>query len=1099
MDITDFFNVIKLHPQISDIQKWGQSSSKNLQINGFCGSSCVLFLQPCLKNRELPCIYILQDAEEAGYFYNDLIQISGDDDDAIFYFPSSYKKKIKEGLQKDPANQVLRTEALNAINQRKKWTLVTYPEAIAEKVISQHQLSKETLHLSLHEKTDIDFVIDVLTEYGFERVDFVYEPGQFSVRGSLVDVFSYSNNYPYRIDFFGDEIDSIRTFDIENQLSVESQDEISVVSNLVNTETDNLISLFDFIPSETLFCMDNVGYTLEVVDKIFVENVEGEAFIYSATCLDMFHRYKLIEFGTTNYFKSQNSLNFNQSIQPVFHKNFELTAENFISTTQNGCRIFVLSDNPKQTERLKEIFADRNYQITFTPVNNTIHEGFVDHDLKIAVYTDHQIFDRYHKYSLKSNKTKAGKVVLSLKELMQFQVGDYVVHSEHGIGKFGGLIRTEINGKVQEVIKLLYKDDDIIFVNIHSLHRISKFKSKEGEPPKVNKLGTAAWNNLKEKTKKKVKDIARDLIALYAKRKNEKGFAFSPDSYLQKELEASFLYEDTPDQYKSTLAIKKDMESDKPMDRLICGDVGFGKTEVAIRAAFKAVADNKQVAVLVPTTVLAFQHHKTFSKRLRKFPCTVEYLSRARKPSDVKDIIERTKEGKIDILIGTHKILGKEIVFKDLGLLIIDEEQKFGVSTKEKLRQMRANLDTLTLTATPIPRTLQFSLMGARDLSVMTTPPPNRYPVQTELVHFDDDVIKEAIEFEISRNGQVFFVNNRISNLLDLEMHIKRLLPKARIAVGHGQMESEKLEDVILDFINYEYDILLCTSIIESGVDIPNVNTIIINNAQNFGLSDLHQLRGRVGRTNRKAFCYLISPPISSLPSDARRRLQAIENLSDLGSGIHIAMQDLDIRGAGNILGGEQSGFITDLGYETYHRILDEAVWELKHEEFEGVFESEEEQTSGKFVNDCQFESDMELLFPNEYIQNISERMDLYKRLDSISDEENLVAFEHELTDRFGELPIVSKELIQVVRLRWLCSDMGIEKLVMKNGKMTAYFVSDFNSKYYQSQVFGNILLYAQSHPRRTQFREQNGKRSLLVSSIDSITMAYNIFMEIKG
>ncbi len=1093
VDIKEFSQSLTSHRVVNGINQWVESSHKNVCIQGFCGSSCALFFASSILAKT-NTVYILNDAEEAAYFYHDLLQLLSPDD--VYYFPSSYKKRVREGDQKDAANQVLRTEALNDISQKQSWILVTYPEAIAERVIPQQDLSKETLHLAVGEKLDSDFVISLLVEYGFERVDFVYEPGQFAVRGSIIDVFSFSHDVPFRIDFFGDTIDTIRTFDIESQLSIEKKTHISIVSNSVNIEENALVPLFKFFTNKVVYTIKNTPYVVDLIDKINQENDETR-FILSTEWIEQWQGNKVIEFGNSPFFSSPHIITLNQNIQPIFHKNFDLLADSLTEYIAQQYQIYVLSDNPKQTERLKDIFEDKNFPITFTPINKTIHEGFVDNDLKICVFTDHQIFDRYHKYSLKSQKTKAGKLVLSLKELMQFQVGDYVVHSEHGVGRFGGLIRTEINGKTQEVIKLLYKDDDIIFVNIHSLHRISKYKSKEGEPPKINKLGTTAWVNLKEKTKKKVKDIARDLIALYAKRKSEKGFAFSPDSYLQNELEASFLYEDTPDQLKTTIALKKDMESDKPMDRLICGDVGFGKTELAIRAAAKAVADSKQVAVLVPTTVLAFQHFNTFKKRLKKFPCTVEYISRARKTSDVKLIIEKTKTGAVDILIGTHKLLSKELEFKDLGLLIIDEEQKFGVSTKEKLRQLRSHLDTLTLTATPIPRTLQFSLMGARDLSVITTPPPNRYPVQTELIRFDDDIIREAIEFELARNGQVFFVNNRVSNLPELEMQLKRLVPHARIAVGHGQMDSEKLEGVLLDFIHHEYDILLATTIIESGIDIPNVNTMFINNAQYFGLSDLHQLRGRVGRTNKKAFCYLISPSLAILPTDARRRLQAIETLADLGSGIHIAMQDLDIRGAGNILGAEQSGFITDLGYETYHRILDEAVSELKHEEFADVF-AEEIEHHMNYVADCMFESDLELLFPSDYVQNISERMDLYRRLDTINNEEDLQHFEKELIDRFGPLPFVSIELIQVVRLRWLCAALGIEKIQMKHGRLTAYFISNPSSPYYQSETFGAMLLFAQTHPRNTQFREINGKRSLLLSGIDTIQKAYTIFKDIR-
>ena len=1095
MDIKELFQSISSLPLVNEVKQWKNSPNKNLTIQGFCGSSCPVYLAAAIQAVETKTIFVLNDAEEAAYFYNDLVQILPQD--KVFYFPSSYKKRIRDGAQKEPANQVLRTEVLNAITQLSSWYIVSYPEAIIEKVISPQQLAKETLYLSVGEKVDIDFVLSMLVEYGFERVDFVYEPGQFSLRGSIVDVFSYSHDFPFRIDFFGDTIDTIRSFDIENQLSIEKKDRISIVSNSVNDDEAALTPLYTFFPENILYILKNYSLVEELMLQLVNENQDLGVLVPYKDWINQWQTNKLINISSSAHSNTQHSISFNQTTQPLFHKNFEMLAENWLSYIEKDYKLFVLSDNPKQTERLKDIFEDKDYPIYFTPINKTLHEGFIDHDARICVMTDHQIFDRYHKYALKSHKTKAGKLVLSLKELMQFQVGDYIVHTEHGIGKFGGLIRTDINGKTQEVVKILFKDDDIVLVNIHSLHRISKYKSKEGEPPRINKLGTVAWSNLKEKTKKKVKDMARELISLYAKRKSEKGFAFSPDSYLQKELEASFLYEDTPDQLKTTIALKKDMENDKPMDRLICGDVGFGKTELAIRAAAKAVADSKQVAILVPTTVLAFQHYNTFRKRLKKYPCSIDYISRARKASDVKTIFEKVKTGSIDILIGTHKLLSKELEFKDLGLLIIDEEQKFGVAAKEKLRQMRSHLDTLTLTATPIPRTLQFSLMGARDLSVINTPPPNRYPVHTELIQFDEDIIREAIDFELARNGQVFFVNNRVSNLVELEQRIKKLVPHARIAVGHGQMDTDKLEQIILDFINHEYDILLATTIIESGIDIANVNTMFINNAQHFGLSDLHQLRGRVGRTNKKAFCYLISPSLALLATDARRRLQAIETLSDLGSGIHIAMQDLDIRGAGNILGGEQSGFIADLGYETYQRILDEAVTELKQEEFSDIF-SEEIQHHISFVNDCIFESDLELLFPADYVQNVSERMYLYRRMDSMTDEKNLQIFEHEMIDRFGPLPEVSQELIQVVRLRWLCAQLGIERVLLKNNRITAYFISNMASPYYQSETFGKILVFVQAHPRATQLREQNGKRSLLINNISSVQVAYNMFLSIE-
>lgn len=1097
MNISEFQEYFETNPVKVKLDLWLKSRQKSLFIKGFHGSAPALFLSSVKKYENKSAVFILHDEEEAGYFYNDLQQ--HDTGGRVFFFPSSYKKSIRSGAVKDPANQVLRTETLNECNSSEWWTVVTYPQALAEKVVSKKRLSGETLHLSVGEKVGLQFVIDTLTEYGFEQTEFVYEPGQFSVRGSLIDVFSFSNDLPYRIDFWADDIDSIRSFDIENQLSVDSLNSVSIISNTVNEAEGEMVPVTEFFNPDTIFCIFDIRFMLDTISGIFSNNPDSDAFADTEAFESAIREHRSIEIGGRNYLKTKNTLEAHHSPHPIFHKNFDVAANDFRTRKIDGYQVFVFSDNPKQIERLKDIFEDKQYNITFSPVIANIHEGFIDNDSRICVYTDHQIFDRFHKYSLKSTRTRAGKVVLSLKELMQFQIGDYIVHVDHGVGQFGGLIRMGNGGQTQEMIKLIFKDNDIIFVNIHSIHKISKFKGREGEAPRLNKLGTAAWSNLKEKTKKKVKDIARELIQLYATRKEVEGFRFSPDSYLQQELESSFIYEDTPDQSKATTAVKEDMESAKPMDRLICGDVGFGKTEIAIRAAFKAATDGKQVAVLVPTTVLAFQHYKSFSRRLKRFPCKVDYLSRARKPSDIKQILEETENGKIDILIGTHKLLGKDLKFKDLGLLIIDEEQKFGVSAKERLRQIRTNIDTLTLSATPIPRTLQFSLMGARDLSVITTPPPNRYPVQTELIGMDSDIIKDAIEYEISRGGQVFFVNNHISNLPELETYLHKLVPKAKICVGHGRMESEALENTLLNFINGEYDILLATSIIESGVDIPNVNTMFINNAQHFGLSDLHQLRGRVGRTNKKAFCYLITPPLSSLPADSRRRLQAIENFSELGSGIHIAMQDLDIRGAGNILGGEQSGFIADLGFETYHRILDEAMSELKHDEFKEVFAEEIKAEDTIFSNDCTFESDLELLLPATYVESVSERMELYRRLDGIKREENLKLFEKELEDRFGPIPDVAKELISVVRFRWLCMKCGVEKTVMKGGKMTLYFISNFNSIYYQSENFNNVLLYAVNHPRETVFKEDGGKRFIRINNVSSMSKALECLNEMAG
>ena len=957
------------------------------------------------------------------------------------------------------------------------------------------------------------FVSDVLDEYGFEQVDYVYEPGQYAMRGSILDVFSFSYEFPYRIDFFGNEVETIRSFDVETQLSKEKLDSIYIVPEMTKGNRTNS-SLLDSLPSETLLASKDMAWVKERIGSIWNEepitgdeesfaNIEqlraklitGEDFLHAALGFCRLH------FGTRPTGIADATLTFSMEAQPIYHKNFDLVSESFHKYLEDGYTLYILSDVEKQATRIRAIFEDRGDDIPFTSVNKTIHEGFADETLRVCLFTDHQLFDRFHKFNLKSDKARSGKLSLSLKELNQFTTGDYIVHIDHGVGQFGGLVRTEVNGKMQEAIRLIYQNNDIIFVSIHSLHKLSKYKGKDsGEPPKLSKLGTGAWEKMKERTKSKVKDIARDLILLYSKRKQEKGFAYSPDSFMQHELEASFIYEDTPDQMKATADVKADMENDRPMDRLICGDVGFGKTEVAIRAAFKAVSDNKQVAVLVPTTVLAFQHYQTFSERLKDFPCRIEYISRARTAKEIRETLKDLKEGNINIIIGTHRIVGKDVTFKDLGLLIIDEEQKFGVSVKEKLRQLKANVDTLTMTATPIPRTLQFSLMGARDLSSITTPPPNRYPVQTEVERFNPDIIREAINFEMSRNGQVFFINNRIQNIYEMEALVKREVPDARIAVGHGQMEPEKLEKIILDFVNYEYDVLIATSIVESGIDVPNANTIIINNAQQFGLSDLHQLRGRVGRSNRKAFCYLLSPPLSSLTQEARRRLQAIENFSELGSGIHIAMQDLDIRGAGNMLGAEQSGFIADLGYETYQKILEEAVDELKAEEFADLYSNATENrpdTGSEYVRETYIESDLELMFPPAYIPNDSERVSLYRELDKMEEERDILAFTERLKDRFGKVPKEGKELIRVVRLRRMAKMLGMEKVILKKGQMSIFLVTNPESPYYESEAFDKLLGFIQKHPRECTLREQNGKRSIVIKNVPMVEVACNYLDEI--
>ncbi|MDR1343982.1 MAG: transcription-repair coupling factor, partial [Tannerellaceae bacterium] len=955
MDIQDLLKSYAAHPQVKALgHVLKDHSLRNIFLKGLKGSSVTMLTASVFIKDKGAYMCILNDADEAGYFYHDLTQLIGSED--VYFFPSAYRRAIKYG-HVDPASEILRTEALSVLQDgERSFIIVTYPDAVAEKVISGEALKDHTLKIHRAEKLDIIFVSDVLDEYGFERVDYVYEPGQYAMRGSILDVFSFSYEYPYRIDFFGDNVETIRTFDVETQLSKEKFDSVHIVPKISKSSMSDS-SILDSLPQSTIICARDMPWCKERIDSIWNDEpvvadeesfagisrmrdrlTTGEDFLNKASV------FRHIHFGTRPWGTADATIAFQAEMQPVYHKNFDLVSESFHKYLDAGYAIYILSDVEKQAARIQAIFEDRNETIPFTAVNKTLHEGFSDGTLGVCLFTDHQLFDRFHKFNLKSDKARSGKISLSLKELNQFAPGDYVVHIDHGIGQFGGLVRTNVNGKIQEAVRLIYLNNDIIFVSIHSLHKLSKYKGKDsGEPPRLNKLGTGAWERIKEKTKSKVKDIARDLIILYSKRRQEKGFAFSPDSFMQHELEAGFIYEDTPDQMKATAEVKADMESMRPMDRLICGDVGFGKTEVAIRAAFKAVADSKQVAVMVPTTVLAFQHFKTFSERLKNFPCTIDYISRARSAAQIKDILERTKEGKIDILVGTHRMASKDVKFKDLGLLVVDEEQKFGVSVKEKLRQMKADVDTLTMTATPIPRTLQFSLMGARDLSNITTPPPNRYPVQTDVERFNPDIIREAISFEMSRNGQVFFIHNRIRNILEIENLIRREVPDARVCVGHGQMEPQKLEKILLDFINYEYDVLIATSIVENGIDVPNANTILINNAHHFGLSDLHQLRGRVGRSNRKAFCYLLSPPLSSLTQEARRRLQAIENFAGLGSGIHIAMQDLDIRGAGNLLGAEQSGFIADLGYETYQKILEEAVDELKASEFASLYAMQED------------------------------------------------------------------------------------------------------------------------------------------------------------
>lgn len=1111
MNIQELSEIFMTKRRRGALKKALDGGSRIISLYNLAGSSAAMLLSQT-DSEGIPALVVGDSLDDAGYLYHDLSRILGED--AVLMFPSGYKRDIRYG-QPDPPNQILRTEALNRwYGDRSPRFVVTYPDALAEKVAPKEVMERHTLHLKKGEETNLTETAKWLRDNGFTEQDYVYEPGHFAIRGSILDIFGYSNELPFRIDFFGDEIDSIRTFNIETQLSETRLDEIDITSGVASQAAG--YSLLDYIPAETLIAVRDAGYTVDriraIADDDFSQSAiiagEGDmAAMKQVVDAGEFARH-LQEFRQLRFTASAQpdpaataSIDFNCSPQAIYHKNFELISESFTSLLSDGYKIYILSDSEKQIERLKAIFADRGDSIEFTPVISTLHEGFSDKSLKICVFTDHQIFDRFHKYTLRSDRARSGKLALSLKELSAIEPGDFIVHVDHGVGKFAGLLRTDVNGRTQEMIKLVYANDDIIFVSIHALHKLAKYRGKDGVPPKINKLGSGAWNRMKEKTKSKLKDIARDLIRLYAARKEEKGHAFAPDSYLQHELEASFIYEDTPDQLTATKAVKADMESEKPMDRLICGDVGFGKTEIAIRAAFKAATDGKQTALLVPTTVLAYQHYNTFRKRLADFPVRVDYISRARTAKQVKQILADLKDGKIDILIGTHRIIGKDVNFKDLGLLIIDEEQKFGVAVKEKLKQMKVSVDTLTMSATPIPRTLQFSLMGARDLSSINTPPPNRYPIVTSVNAGGDEILSEAINFELSRNGQVFVINPRIEGLSELEAQIRRIVPDAKVVMAHGQMPPEKLEKAIMDFSNHDYDILLATTIIESGVDMPNVNTIIVNNAQKFGLSELHQLRGRVGRSNRKAFCYLLVPPHVPLTPEARRRLQAIESFSDLGSGIHIAMQDLDIRGAGNLLGAEQSGFIADLGYETYQKILREAVTELRTEEFADLETAGENDADKEkdYVADCVIESDMELLLPADYVPTESERISLYQELDGIERELDLQAFRSRLIDRFGAIPPVTAELLRIPRLRRLARRLGIEKVSLKQEIMYIYFVDETNRAYYQSDVFGKLLNYLQKNARRCKIRERNGKRSFAISNVSTVEEAVAILTEIHG
>ena len=1096
---------------------------KPVELRGLAGSSAAMMLAALASSVRKTVIAVGNSLDDAGYLFHDLSKLLGEE--AVALFPSGYKRDIKYGRE-DPPSQIMRIEALNRLTEGKGLkVLVTYPEALAERVATRQTLSEHTLVLATGAEIDLEETQRWLRDNGFKEEDYVYEPGHFAVRGSILDVFGYSSEYPFRIDLFGDEIETIRPFNIETQLSESKVDSVAISANVSADDSGRGTSLLEFVGDTTLMVMRGRDFTLSRVRAIAETDFSSSAMIAEEGDADAMKNvvdpgrfeaalasFPVIEFsagagrepgtnpGGASTGDTTAELDFNCTPQGLYHKNFDLISESFKGLLSDGYKIYLLSDSEKQIARLQAIFAERGDDIPFTPVISTLHEGFVDHTTRICVFTDHQIFDRFHKYTLKSDRARSGKLALSLKELSAIEPGDYIVHVDHGVGRFGGLLRTQVNGSTQEMIKLIYKNNDCIFVSIHALHKLAKYRGKEGVEPTINKLGSGAWNKLKERTKSKLKDIARDLIKLYAARKDEQGFSFSPDSYMQHELEASFVYEDTPDQLTATNAVKKDMESPRPMDRLICGDVGFGKTEIAIRAAFKAATDGKQVAVLVPTTVLAYQHFNTFRDRLADFPVRVDYLSRARTPKQVKEILRDLADGKIDIIIGTHRLVGKDVKFKDLGLLVVDEEQKFGVAVKEKLKQLKVNVDTITMSATPIPRTLQFSLMGARDLSSLNTPPANRYPILTSVNTLTDDILSEALNFELSRNGQVFIINNRIEGLYQLEQMVKRVVPDARTLVAHGQLPPEQLEKAIIDFANHDYDVLLATTIVESGIDMPNVNTIIVNNAQNFGLSELHQLRGRVGRSSRKAFCYLMVPPGNPLTPIARRRLQAIESFSDLGSGIHIAMQDLDIRGAGNLLGAEQSGFIADLGYETYQKILKEAVTELRTQEFSDTLTAADNSGEEKeFVADCVIESDLELLLPALYVPQESERIALYRELDSIERETDLMEFRDRLIDRFGKIPPETAELMRVPRLRRLARQLGIEKVSLKQGIMYLYFVDDSNKAYYQSPSFGRLITYLQQNSQRVKIREKNGRRSFAVANVPTVETAVAILSEITS
>ena len=1134
MSKTNLYSLYDNSPKIEQIVNSLQQKDQKIQLGGLIGSSLSFVVQSLFKKTQTrgvaeqsaakPFLLILNDKEEAAYYLNDLEQMIGEQD--VLFYPGSYRRPYQIE-DTDNANVLLRAEVLNRINSLKKPAIiVTYPEALFEKVVTRKELDKNTLKVSVGDQISIDFINEVLFEYEFKRVDFITEPGEFSVRGGIVDVFSFSNDNPYRIEFFGNEVDSIRSFDVETQLSIEKQNKITIIPNVENKFfQENRESFLEYINNQTvLFIQDTEGLFAKL-DKLFAKATEifenlnatvnhiapNQLFLNQTEFIKKSLDFSIVELSSKPFFviptkEGTKAFEFHIKPQPSFNKQFDLLLNNLNDNHFNGYKNYLFCSNENQAKRFHDIFESldeensENIRKQYNTIVFPIYQGFIDEELQLACYTDHQIFERYHKFNLKSNFSK--KQNITLKELTTLSVGDYVTHIDHGIGKFGGLQKIQVEGRTQEAIKLVYADNDIVYVSIHSLYKISKYNGKDGTPPKIYKVGSNAWKILKQKTKARVKHIAFNLIQLYAKRRLEKGFQFAPDSYLQNELESSFIYEDTPDQIKSTAEVKADMENDRPMDRLVCGDVGFGKTEVAIRAAFKAVDNSKQVAVLVPTTILAYQHYRTFSERLKDMPVSVGYLNRFRTAKQKAETLKQLAEGKLDIVIGTHQLVNKNVVFKDLGLLIVDEEQKFGVNVKDKLKTIAANVDTLTLTATPIPRTLQFSLMAARDLSVITTPPPNRYPIETNVVGFNEELIRDAISYEIQRNGQVFFINNRIENIKEVAGMIQRLVPDARVGIGHGQMEGKKLEELMLAFMNGEFDVLVATTIIESGLDVPNANTIFINNANNFGLSDLHQMRGRVGRSNKKAFCYFICPPYSSMTDDARKRIQALEQFSELGSGFNIAMKDLEIRGAGDLLGGEQSGFINEIGFDTYQKIMNEAIEELKENEFKDLYENEDSGVEKEYVKDLQIDTDFELLFSDEYINNVTERLSLYNELGNVKTEEELIVFQNKLIDRFGPMPPRALALMNSIRIKWVATKVGIEKLVMKKGKMIGYFVADQNSDFYTSKRFHQVIQFVQKNSNICVMKEKQtpaGLRLLLTFDNVKTTRKALELMEMLG